>query len=154
MSASLEILLAALVQRLDANTAAQQAFRAELAAYRAELAGDPTRPEYAALLRAIDAAFPKASLSCSDLVEACHSNKPGIEKLRSAIVAAARAVNARNLGKLFERIEGYDLGGLQVVRGKKQNVGVVWRVAPAVTMKKTTVTKFLPSTMAAKHDAP
>lgn len=147
MAPTLETLIVALTQRIVENTAA-------LEAWRAELAGDPKNPSYPVLLRAIGAAFPNQSFSCSELVEACDSNKPTVDALREAIVAAARAVNSYSLGKLFQRIEGYDLGGLRVIRGKRGNEGVTWRVTPSVTMKKSIVTSVVTAVVPARHDSP
>ena len=131
MTASTETLLAALVQCIAGLTG-------EIRALRAELARDPKRPEYAVLLRAIDAAFPNQPFSSVDVALACDGSRPTADSLRVAVIGAARAVNARYLGEVFKNIEGFDQGGRQIRRvGKKERDGVVWRVAPSgdVTVK-------------------
>jgi hypothetical protein len=112
MSSQIETLIAQMAADLAA-------VRADLAALRATLT--PNAP----VLAAIHAAIGDKAFTASDIVR--YINAYGAENLR-AVLLAAGAENARQLGRLFARLEGR---GLRRVGHEKD--GVVWQIVIAAT---------------------
>ena len=106
----------ALLAQMAADLAA---LRADFAAVRAVLT------PYAPVLGAIHAAIGDKAFTASDVIQ--YINAYSAEGLR-AVLLAAGAENARQLGRLFARLEGR---GLRRVGHEKD--GVVWQIVIAAT---------------------
>jgi hypothetical protein len=84
----------------------------------------PRDGRHVALLAAIAEEAAETVWSARELVDHARVSEP----LRSALLAACGALNARKTGKLLARLEGVDLAGLLVERIGADGSGIVWTV--------------------------
>lgn len=105
-------------------TAAVEEMRVDLLRGLARMNGDEATP---ALLRAIleHVGDRTRSFSAREVID--YSKLRAAATLREALTAALGGPNARALGKLFERIEGYDIDGMVIEQiSSKDRDGATW----------------------------
>jgi hypothetical protein len=91
---------------------------------------EPDDAALAGLLRAISAAVGDNYFNSSQL--AAHAALPDAAALHAALMEVIGAVDSRKIGKLLARIEGREIGGLEVHRlSSKDRNGVIWKVVAA-----------------------